>query len=292
VPRRAWISLVVLASLWGASYMFIKIGLRDLSAEAVVFSRTALASLVLLPIALRRGALAPLNGRVRRLFVLAAIQVAGPFTLISLGENSISSSLAGILVSSAPIFTALLAIRFDQEERLAGLGLAGVVVGLVGVGLLVGVETGGSAVLGALAVLLASLGYAVGAFYIKRYMRDVPAIGLVTGTMGASALLMLPFAIATAPAALPGSGPVLAILALGVGGTGIAFVLFYGLISDVGPTRASLVAYIAPGFAVAYGVALLDEDFTLVTLLGLMLIVGGSWMAAEGRMPARRRAVA
>jgi drug/metabolite transporter (DMT)-like permease len=292
VPRRAWISLIVLASLWGASYMFIKIGLRDLSAEMVVFARTALASLVLLPLALHRGALAPLRGRVGSVFVLAAIQVAGPFTLISLGESSISSSLAGILVSSAPIFTALLAIWVDQDERLAGTGLAGVVVGLLGVALLVGVDTGGSALLGALAVLLASLGYAVGAFYVKRRLGDAPAIGLVTGTMGASALLMLPFALATLPGELPGSGPVLAMIALGFGGTGIAFVLFYGLIADVGPTRASLVAYVAPGFAVAYGVTLLDEKFTAVTLVGLILIVGGSWMAAEGRLPARRRVAA
>ena len=282
----------MLASLWGASYMFIKIGLRDLSAEMVVFSRTALASLVLLPLAWRRGALEPLRGRVRQIFTLAAIQVAGPFTLISLGESSISSSLAGILVSSAPIFTALLAIRIDQDERLAGAGIAGVLVGIAGVALLVGLDTRGSAILGALAVVLASLGYALGAFYIKRNLREVPPVGLVTGTMGASAILMLPFAIATAPAALPGSGPVLAMVALGFGGTGIAFVLFYSLIGTVGPTRASLVAYVAPGFAVAYGVALLDEKFTPVTLAGLVLIVGGSWMAAEGRLPARRRAPA
>jgi drug/metabolite transporter (DMT)-like permease len=267
--------------------MFIKIGLRDMSAEVIVCGRTALAALVLLPIALRRGALGPLRGHVGQLFVLAVIQVAGPFMLITLGEGSISSSLAGILVSGAPIFSALLAIWVDQDERLAARGLAGVAVGLAGVVLLVGIEPGGG-VMGALAVLLASLGYSVGAFYIKRYVGGVPAVGLVTGTMGASALLTLPLALASLPPALPGSGPVLALLALGVGGTGVAFVLFYGLIAEIGPTRASLVAYVAPAFAVAYGVALLDEDFTALTLLGLVLIVGGSWMAAEGRMPSRR----
>jgi drug/metabolite transporter (DMT)-like permease len=292
VPRRAWISLLALASLWGASYLFIKIGLRDLSPEAIVFLRTALAALVLAPVALSRGALDGFRARLPDVVVLAAIQVAIPFLLISAGEQSISSSLAGILVASAPIFTALLALWVDQDERLSRIGAFGTVIGLVGVALVVGVETGGSALLGALAVVLAGLGYAVGGFYLKRRMTGVQPIGLVTMTMSASALMTLPLALATLPDETPASGPLLAMVALGVGGTGIAFVLFYGLIASVGPTRASIVAYVAPGFAVVYGVTLLDERFTLVTVLGLVMIVGGSWLAAEGRLPARRRVAA
>ena len=282
----------MLASLWGASYMFIKIGLRDLSPEMVVFARTALAALVLLPLALSRGAFRGVAERLPQVFVLAAVQVAGPFLLIAAGEQSITSSLAGILVASAPIFTALLAIRLDQAERVGSLGAAGIAIGIVGVVLLVGLDTGGSKLLGALAVVLASLGYAIGGFYVKRHMREVAPIGLVTATMAASALFMLVPAAVTAPDSLPDLGPVAAVAALGVGGTGISFVLFYGLIGSVGPTRASLVAYVAPGFAVVYGVTLLGEDFTLLTLAGLALIVGGSWMASRGRTPIRRRAVA
>jgi drug/metabolite transporter (DMT)-like permease len=269
--------------------MFIKIGLRDLSPEAIVFLRTALAALALAPIALPRGALAGLRERLPDVVVLAAIQVAIPFLLISAGEESISSSLAGILVASAPIFTALLALWLDPDERLSRIGAGGTAIGIVGVALVVGVETGGSALLGALAVVLASFGYAVGGFYLKRRMKGVQPIGLVTATMAASAVMTLPLALATLPEETPAAGPLLAMVALGVGGTGIAFVLFYGLIATVGPTRASIVAYVAPGFAVVYGVTLLDERFTLVTVVGLVLIVGGSWLAAEGRMPVRRR---
>jgi drug/metabolite transporter (DMT)-like permease len=289
VPRRSWVALLALASLWGASYLFIKIGLRDLSPELIVFLRTGLAALALAPLALSRGALGWLRGRVGDVAVLALIQVAAPFLLITLGEQSISSSLTGILVASAPIFTALLAIWVDHDERLSGVGVIGTAIGIAGVALVVGVETGDSGLLGALVVVLASLGYAIGGFYIKRRMVGVPPIGLVTATMAASALMTLPLALATLPSEAPGAGPLAAMLALGVGGTGIAFVLFYGLIASVGPTRASLVAYIAPGFAVIYGTTLLDERFTLVTLAGLVLIVGGSWLAAEGRLPVRRR---
>ena len=292
MPRRAWISLLALASLWGASYLFIKIGLRDLSPEAVVFLRTGLAALALAPIAWRRGALAGLRARLPDVVVLALIQVALPFLLISAGEQSISSSLAGILVAAAPIFTALIALFVDPDERLARVGVIGTGIGIVGVALVVGIETEGSALVGALAVVLASFGYSVGAFYLKRRMKGFEAIGLVTATMTASALMTLPLAIASAPGEMPGAGPLLAVLALGVGGTVVAFVLFYGLIADVGPTRASLVAYVAPGFAVVYGVTLLGERFTPVTAAGLVLIVGGSWLAAEGRLPAGRRATA
>jgi drug/metabolite transporter (DMT)-like permease len=264
VPRRAWLWLFVLASLWGASYLFIKVALRDLSPEAIVFARTALAALVLAPVALRLGAFGPLRGRLGALLVLAVVQVAAPFLLIALGERSISSSLTGILVATAPIFTALIALRLDDEERVGRAGLVGVGVGLAGVALIVGVEIGGSGVAGALA----------------------------SSTMSVSALLMLPAAIVTAPDELPATAPALSILALGVGGTGIAFVIFYWLIASVGPAKASLVAYVAPGFALVYGVTVLDERLTVTTLVGLALVVGGSWLAAEGRSPARQRAQA
>ena len=278
-----------MAALWGASYMFIKIGLRDLSPELVVFLRTALAALLLVPLALHRDALRGLRDRVPQIVFIAAIQAAGPFLLIALGQQSISSSLAGILVSCAPIFTAILAVWVDQEERLGKVGILGIWIGIVGVALIVGLDTEGTALLGALAVILASFGYAIGGFWIKRNMKGVQAIGLVTAIMTASAVLTLPLAVIGAPDSVPDAGPLLAIAALGFGGTGIAFVIFYGLIAKVGPSRASVVAYVAPGFTVVYGATLLDERITVATIAGLVLIVGGSWMAAEGRLPARRR---
>jgi drug/metabolite transporter (DMT)-like permease len=207
--------------------------------------------------------------------------------LIAQGEEEITSALAGILVASAPLFTALIAVRVDHEERSSGLRLVGVLVGFAGVGFLLGVDLGGSgaALLGGLMVVLASLGYAIGGFIVKHRLSDVPSVGMSTAVMVVASVMLLPAAIATAPEEAPGIGPLAAVAALGVLGTGIAFVIFYGLISSVGPARAFLVTYIAPGFAVGYGAAFLAEEVTLVTVIGLALILAGSWLAAEGRLP-------
>jgi drug/metabolite transporter (DMT)-like permease len=268
--------------------MFIKIGLEDgLPAPAIVFWRTALAAAVLLPLAHRLGALADLRSHLGAVAVLALVQVAAPFLLITFGERHISSSLTGILVATVPIFSFLLALAIDHEERTGGIGLVGVVVGIAGVVLLLGVDTSGTtaALVGGLMVILASLGYAVGAYYLKRRLRERQPVGLVAATMAASALMTAPFVALDLPAEAPGVGAIGAVSALGILGTGMSFVIFYELIATVGPAKATLVAYVAPGFAVVYGVLLLGEKFTLATAAGLVLIVVGSWLAAEARVP-------
>jgi drug/metabolite transporter (DMT)-like permease len=287
VDRRSWLWFLLLSSIWGASYLLIKIGLRDLSPEMVAFTRIALAALVLLPFAASRGELAPLRGHLRVLALLGAVQVAGPFLLISVAEGAISSSLAGILVATAPIFTALLALRLDRDERSEGSRLAGVGIGIVGVAALFGLDlTGsGSMVLGGLAVVLAGVGYAVGGFVVKSRLRDAPPIGIVAVVMGASALLLAPAALATLPSSAPALGPVAAMAGLGIAGTGIAFVIFYSLIASVGPAKAMLVSYIAPGFAVVYGAVFLSEGITAGKIIGLSLILAGSWLGAGGAQP-------
>jgi drug/metabolite transporter (DMT)-like permease len=291
VDRRSWLLLLLLASIWGASYMLIKIGLRDMSPAMVAFVRIALAAAVLMPIAAAQGALRGLRSRLGVIVVVGAVQVAGPFWLIPLGEQQIASALAGILVATTPIFIALLAIWVDHEERSEGLRLLGVAIGLAGVVLLFGIDLGGSgaAVLGGLAVVLASVGYSAGSFVVKHRLGDVRPLGVVASVMTVSAVLLLVPAIASAPQSAPGLGPLAAVAALGVFGTGAAFVIFYFLIGTVGPARTMIVSYVAPGFAVVYGATLLGEPITAATLVGLALIVGGSWLAAAGIAPARMR---
>ena len=281
-----------LAALWGASYMFIKIALDGgLSDTFIVFARTALGALVLLPVALSRGAFSAVKANAGWLALIAGVQIVVPFLLITIGEHHVPSSLAGVLVASAPIFTSLIAATVVGEDRLEGWGLVGIVVGIVGVGLLFGVDLGGdsAAMLGGLGILLASLGYAIGAITAKRKLVGVPPVGVASTIMAMSALALLPTVPFGAPGEVPSLGTLAALLALGAGGTGIAFLIFYTLNAEIGPSRASVVAYIAPVFSVLYGVTLLDERFTVGTAIGLVLILLGSWMAAEGRVPLRRR---
>ncbi len=294
MDRRSWLWLALLASIWGASYMFIKIGLRDLSPAMVAFTRIGLAAAVLMPIAAARGALRGLRRHIPVIVLVGAVQVAGPFLLIALGEQEISSALAGILVATAPIFTAVLAIWVDHEERSEGARLVGIVIGIAGVVALFGLDLSGSgsALLGGLAVVLAGLGYAVGGFLVKHRLAAAAPIGVAASVMVASTMLLLPAAVLTAPSSFPALGPVAAVTALGVIGTGFAFALFYTLIGRVGPARSFIVAYLAPGFAVVYGALLLDEQITGTTLVGLALILGGSWLAVEGASWRRGEAAA
>ena len=293
MDRRSWSLLVVLGAIWGASFLLIEIGLRDFAPGLLAWARIALAALVLMAFARASGALAGLRERLPGVMVLAAVQVAGPFLLIAAGQQEITSSLAGILMTTAPIFGAVLAIWVDHEERSSGLRLVGVILGFVGVVVLLGLDLDGGAMalVGGLAVVLAGLGYAIGGFIIKHRFGGYQPLGVAAAVMTGSAVWLVPAAIASVPSAAPGAGPLLAVVALGVVGTGLAFAIYYELFATVGPARTLIVAYLIPGFAVLYGALLLGEAVTPVTLVGLALILAGSWLAAEGRMPWRPRVV-
>jgi len=295
MSRRSIALLLTLSALWGASYLFIKVALDDVfSPWAIVSIRTALAALVLVPLAARMGVLGSLRGRFGAVLVLALVQVAIPLSLIGLGEERISSSLTGILVASAPIFTFLLAFALTGEQRASLGSLAGVAIGIVGVGMLLGVDAGGGtqALVGGLFVISAAFGYAVAAWHLKRNLVGVEPVATVAGSQVIAALVTLPLGLAHVPDATPGLDAIASLLVLGVFCTGIAFVIFHTLVASDGPARASLVGYIAPVFSIFYGVVLLGERFTAATATGLVLILGGSWLAAGGELPTRRRDVA
>lgn len=292
VSRRAWSLFLLLAAFWGASYLFIKVCLNDgVPPAAIVFLRVALAALVLVPFAAHRGVLGQLRGHLPQVAVLGLFSAAAPFLLITVGERHLPSALTGILVATAPIFTFLLAFVLRGEQRASALSLVGVTIGILGVALLLGIESGGSdAIVGGLMVVVASLLYGVGAWYLKRTLPGIDPTALVAGAMTASSVMTLPLLAFDPPAVGDFElDSVLSITALGLLGTGAAFAIFYFLIGTEGPARASLVAYMAPAFSLVYGVTILGEAFTAGTAAGLLLIVGGSWLAAEGRLPWRPR---
>jgi len=296
VSRRSWLLIGALSALWGASYLFIKVSLEDgMAPTVIVFVRSALAALVLLPIAARAGALGGVRDNVRPILALAVVQMGGPLLLIAAGEREISSSLTGILVATAPIFTFLLAFALEGEERASGPSLAGVAIGIGGVTMLLGVDAGGglAALGGGLMIVLASFGYGVGAWFVKRNVRGVQPVAMVGATTATVAVGMAPFAALGAPDHAPDLAASASLLTLGALCTGLAFVIFYSLVASDGPAKASLVGYLAPGFSIVYGITLLDERFTVATGAGLVMILAGSWLAATGgELTARRVDVA
>jgi drug/metabolite transporter (DMT)-like permease len=292
VSPRAWLSLAITAALWGASYMFIKVALDgDLSEGFIICARTILGAAILAPMAIRAGALPMLWARRWWALALAAAQVIVPFGLITFGENHVPSALAGILVATSPLFIALLAIRFDPAERSHGWGLVGVVLGMVGVVLLFGVDLSGDTetLLGGLMIVGSGACYAVAVLIAKRGFTGVPPVGVAASNLVISAVVWLPVAAVSLPTHDPGANAILSMIALGAGGTGLAFLFFYTSIAQVGPARASVVAYVAPAFSVVYGATLLGETLTIGTIGGLALILAGSWLAAQGRLPSLSR---
>jgi drug/metabolite transporter (DMT)-like permease len=279
--------LVATAAVWGSSYMLIKVALEDFSEGAIVCLRTALGAALLLGFAAHRGVLGHVRGRGRWITVIAFVQVVGPFLLITYGENHVSSSLTAILIAVVPIFTALLALGFDPAERSHGWALAGIGIGIVGVVMLFGLDLSGSAdeLTGGLMMLGAALGYAISWMLVKHKLAGAAPEAVAGGTMLVAAVVTAPLLVASPPAGSLALDAVASLVALGVGGTGIAFVLFYTLIADIGPARAAIVSYVAPAFSIAYGVVLLGESLTVAAIAGLALILAGSWLGAQGRLP-------
>ncbi|NUS55347.1 MAG: DMT family transporter, partial [Streptomycetaceae bacterium] len=248
MTRKAWILFAAMSVLWGTSYLFIKVAVDELSAPMVAASRTGIAALVLVPLALRRRAFDALRGRVPTVVLLAFTHVAGPFLLISYGEVHISSSLTALLIAAQPIIIALLALKLDATERVSGPRAVGLAVGLGGVATLVGFDLTGDrlGLLGAGMVLLATFGYACATLIVKRRLGDVAPLGLVASTMSISTAALLPLAAATAPTEVPSGKAIGSLLALGLVCTAVAFLAFYALIAEAGAGRAALITYINP----------------------------------------------
>jgi drug/metabolite transporter (DMT)-like permease len=282
--------LAALAAIWGGSYLLIKYALAGFSAAAIVSARCLLASLVLAAFGAAGPALRDIRARPRWALILGVTAVAAPFLLITFGEHVVPSGLTAVLISPASLFVALLAPVIDPSERIDRRQALGMVLGLGGVVLVVGVESIGTLgqFLGALALVGAAFFYGLSTFVVKRRYGHLAAMQTSWVSVTVAGLLTLPVGIATSPGHAPGPGAVAALVALGVLGTALAFVIYYVLINGVGPGRASLVSYLAPGVALFYGAIFRGEAITLAAVAGLVLILGGVAIASRPRRVAVR----
>jgi drug/metabolite transporter (DMT)-like permease len=293
VSRRHSLMLLVLASLWGASFMFIKVGVRELAPGTLICFRLALGAMTVLPVALvtlgRRELARSLRAAAGPLFLVGLINSALPITVLAWGEKRVDSGLAAVIQASAPLFTALLALRFSRGEVVTGSRFAGLLVGFGGVALLVGVQPRGD-VLSALAITFTALCYAAAALYSARALAHVPPLVTAVGALASATLILVPFAIAQPPHGVPGWKVTGSLLALGILGTGVAYVLYYALLAGAGASRAILITYLSPALALGYGAIFLGEAVTASAVVGLALVLGGVALGTGVARPLRRRA--
>ena len=282
---RAWLLFAAVSVVWGVPYFFIRVAIDDdVPPVFIAWSRVVIAAAILLPLALRRGALRGLGERRLAIGAYATCEIALPFTLISVGEQHVSSSLTAILIASMPLMVALLALRFTAEEPPGALRVAGLVIGLGGVVTLFGGDIAGesSQLLGAGLILLATLCYAIAPVIVDRSLADLDPLGPVAASLGLAALALTPAAIA-APADALTLDAAASLVTLGVVCTAGGLILFFRLIAAAGPSRASVITYVNPAVAVALGVIVLSEHLGLASIAGLLLILAGSWLATGGR---------
>jgi drug/metabolite transporter (DMT)-like permease len=294
VSARGWALFAAVSVIWGMPYLFIKIAVEEVSPSVVAWSRLTLAALVLLPIAWKLGALRGLGERWRILTAFACVEMAVPWPLLGFGELHVTSSLAAILIAAVPLFVALIATRFDHSERPTTTRLVGMLVGLAGVVALVGIDIGSQRdeLLGALAILFVAFCYAIGPMIVKRRLSDLDPLGPIAASLGIAALALTPFALASMPDSVPSGDTIASLVVLGLLCSALAFLLFFSLITEVGPGRATVITYINPVVALALGVAILDESVTTGVAVGLLLILAGSWLSTDGRLPPGLAAIA
>ena len=291
--------LLLLAAIWGSSFMFIKIAVDELAPTTTMALRLVFSAIPLLAIVVYKRGFAPatteMRSIVRAAMILGVLSTALPFTLIAWGETKIDSGVAAIGNASMPIFVALLALRFRKSERATGSKAVGVVLGLVGVGVLAGVnpEGGWAGAAGTLAVIVASISYAVSTLYIQTLLDNVHNDVLAAASVTWGAIFLVPFGAAQAPLHVPSWGVIASVLALALLGTVAGQLLYFRLVYGYGSARASLVVYLLPVTALFYGALLLGEPITASAIVGLVLILTGTALGSGVlRVPRRRAAVA
>ena len=292
MTARGWLLFATMSVIWGIPYLLIKIAVEGVSAPVLVFARTAIGAAVLIPLALSRAAWAPVLRSWKPVLVFAFFEIVAAWLMLSDAERHISSSLTGLLIAASPIVAAVLDRLTGGERRLGGKRVSGLAVGFAGVAVLAGPEITGGSAWPVVEVLLVATCYAIAPLVAARHLADVPALPMTAACLGVAAVVYAGPAAATWPAEVPSTRVLLALAALAVVCTALAFIVFFALIREVGPTRALVFTYVNPAVALAAGVIVLDEPLTPWNLAGLALILGGSVLATRRSGPSAEPALA
>lgn len=285
MSRRGLYLFLAIGLAWGVPYFFLAVAGKDFSTPTIIFSRVTIGALILVPLAIKRGALKPALKAWPWVLAFAAIEMIGPWFLLTEAERHVPSGLAGLMIATVPIFGMLIAYFFQGDKSVRHpKTLAGLAIGFAGVVLLVGIDslTGTFEPIYLLMLVLSALGYAVAPAIANAKLQGVPTVGVI----GLSLTMVAVFYAIPAISALPGeiaAGPewtsVGSLVGLGVISSALAFVLFFDLVKEVGSARATLVTYPNTAWALLLGIVFLHEPITIGLLTGLPLVALGSYLA-------------
>ena len=287
MSRRGWVLFALMGVIWGVPYLLIKVADSGVSVPVLVFARVMGGAVLLLPLALRRRELAALRPRWRWVLLFACVEMIVPWALLSDAERHLSSSVTGLLIASVPIIGLVLARLTGGAERLSAVRWTGLLAGLAGVALLAGRGALGGGAWPVTEVMLVALGYATGPLIANRKLSDLPVMGVNAVCLGFAAIVYAPAAAFSWPRTMPSAWVLAALAGLAVVCTATAFVLFFQLIAEVGPARATVITYVNPAIAVSLGMFVLGERVTPLMLVAFGTILVGSVLATR---PARRAA--
>lgn len=284
MSRRGILLFAAMCVIWGIPYLMIRVAVRELAPVTLVFLRTGIAALLLLPFALWRGELRPLFAHWRALLVYTGIEVALPWFLLAKAETKLSSSLTGLLIAAVPLVGAVVAALTGERERQGTRRWLGLLVGVIGVAAIVGLDVGQVHVVPLLQIAAVTVCYAVGPIIFARYLGAAPALGVVVASLVLTAVVYAPLAGFRWPDSMPSAHVVESVLGLAIVCTALAFIIFFALIREVGPVRATVITYVNPAVAAVVGVLLLDETITVGMIVGFVLVLAGT-VIATGRGP-------
>ncbi len=278
MSRKGWLLFAAMGVIWGLPYLLIKISVREISPPMLVEMRTGGACLILVPLALAKGALLPVLRRWRPLLMFTLAEIAVPWFFLFSAERRLSSSLSGLLVAAVPLIGGLLG-WITGADRLDRRRVVGVLVGLGGVAALVGFDVGTSSALAALSIGVVALGYATGPLILSRYLAGLPGIGVMAAGLLVCSVAYAPLAAVNVPTRVLSASVITSVVGLTLVCTAVAFLLFFELIAEVGPVRSTVITYANPAVAVLLGVTVLNEKFGVGTALGFALIIAGCILA-------------
>ena len=297
MSRRGWALFAAMSVIWGMPYLLIKIADGGVSAPVLVLARVLIGAAIVVPVALRRGQLGALKPVWPWVALFALVEMVAPWIVLSEAERGISSSLAGLLLASVPVIVAVLSLLIGSGDRLSWVRWTGLLIGLAGVCILAAPDLFGSGSHGAVPrsvgeVLFVAVCYAIGPLIANRKLAGVPTIPVTAACLSIAVVLYAPLAALSWPSALPSAKVLASLAGLGVICTAAAFLIFFELIGEVGPARASVITYVNPAIAVSLGVAVLGEHVTPLMLVAFATILAGSVLATRQSRPAPAQAPA